>query len=85
MEIFTRNREHGRCRCGCEDGLLAIWFVADSSRGVNFKHGDVHVVAPLAAYPSGVDGGRKGVRVVAEDVCAPDRATGADLFALDFA
>lgn len=65
--------------------MLGVRCCGGCGVGVDFEHGDVNAVAPLAADPAGVDGGGEGIGVVAVDVCAPEGATGADLFALGFA
>ncbi len=81
MYIFVRKRQHRRCRRCREDSLCGVRI----GGGVDFEHGDIDAVAPFTADPAGVDGGGEGVGVVAVDVRAPERATGADLFALGFA
>ena len=59
-----------------------VGVVGGRGRGVGeIEHGDVDILAPLAADPAGVDGRGDGIGVVGVDVAAPEGTATADLFA----
>lgn len=95
MEVFSRGRVDGHRWWSCEDCLglgfvIGLWFCcvcgwsSGRGNGVDFKHGDIDIIPPLATYPTGVNSSSQRIRIISINIRTPHGTSRAHLFALGF-